>query len=116
MIHSVAHFANGINFVNNFEEKLADLNWAKDDDDVRVERIIFVRKRKRSDLSSSPSTECLAPHVFDTGWIFRLDDDCMFDYNVDVCNTTNARIFLQQLSRRPSSLPIVLHNDVLPSC
>lgn len=33
-IHSVAHFVNAINFVQNYDSKMSDINWARDEDDV----------------------------------------------------------------------------------
>lgn len=40
----------------------------------------------------------------------------MSDHNLDILDTTNARIFLQQFPRRSPSLSAVLRFDVLPSC
>lgn len=34
-IHTVAHLANAINFLQNFDPELEDINWARDEDDVR---------------------------------------------------------------------------------
>lgn len=35
VIHSVAHFVNAINYVQNYDKKYPEINWARDDDDVK---------------------------------------------------------------------------------
>jgi hypothetical protein len=35
VIHSVAHIVNGVNFVNHYDEKHLEINWAQDKHDVR---------------------------------------------------------------------------------
>ena len=35
VIHTVAHFINAINFVQHYDAKFAEINWARDEDDVR---------------------------------------------------------------------------------
>lgn len=36
VIHSVAHFVNAINYVQNYDSKFPEINWARDEDDVRL--------------------------------------------------------------------------------
>jgi hypothetical protein len=36
VIHSIAHFINAINFVKHFDPKLAEINWARDANDVSL--------------------------------------------------------------------------------
>lgn len=44
-----------------------------------------------------------------------MDDAGNIAYYLDIFNATNAKIFLQQLSGRPSSLHCAVRVDVLPS-
>lgn len=101
---------NAINFVQNYDAKLSEINWARGEDDVSSMSSLRLKQS-----ITSPPTERLPLDVFDTSWIFWLDDDCVSGHHLDVFNTSDARVFLQQLSGCSSSLPAVLHYDVLPS-
>jgi hypothetical protein len=114
VIHSVAHIVNGVNFVNHYDEKHLELNWAQDKHDVRTEAI-NLRVFKSSSLIIS-LVECFSACIFDTVWLFRVADACVSRRNVGFVNATNARVLIQQLSRDSSSVSAVIRYDVVSSC
>lgn len=116
VVHSIAHFVNAINFVKHFDPKLADINWARDANDVRT-TTRFARGRRTQLIKLSrhlATAERLSADVPDTDGIFRLDDDGVLSHHLDVLDASDARIFLQQLSGRSPSVPCRLRDDVLP--
>lgn len=91
MIHSVAHFANAINFVRKYDARMSEINWARDDDDVRSTTVLEgAASINHFLLRSVNPTECFPLDVFDTGWILRLDDDGVSGHHLDFFDTSDA--------------------------
>ena len=44
VIHSLAHFWNIINFIGNYDSKFHEINWAKDETDVRTIVKLFIKR------------------------------------------------------------------------
>jgi hypothetical protein len=65
-------------------------------------------------FSPSCPLEHLSADVSDTDGVFWLDDDRMPGHHLDILDASDARVLLQQLSRRPSSLSGAFRHDVLP--
>lgn len=82
-VHGIAHIWNAFSFVNYYDHKHPDINWAKDENDVSTRASISLCKTV-SNYKCLNFSECF-PFDFPLAhWIHRKRDVWLVDCNVDL--------------------------------